>query len=79
MQSAWDRLRNYANKIKHFLNPIMKTNKQTKTKKTNQSNHVTHKGKKGLKMRYTTMDVENIFKSLFGIYKTTKLLMHDIL
>lgn len=26
-------------------------------------------------MRYTTMDVGNIFKSLFGIYKTTKLLM----
>lgn len=26
-------------------------------------------------MRYTTMDVGNIFKSLFRIYKTTKLLM----
>lgn len=33
------------------------------------------RNKKGLKMRYTTMDVGNIFKSLFGIYKTTKLLM----
>lgn len=32
-------------------------------------------------MRYTTMDVGNIFKSLFRIYKTTKLLMqhHTIL
>lgn len=41
-------------------------------------NHqVTHEQgeRKGLKMRYTTMDVGNIFKSLFGIYKTTKLLM----
>lgn len=32
-------------------------------------------GKERLKMRYTTMDVGNIFKSLFRIYKTTKLLM----
>lgn len=31
--------------------------------------------KKGFKLRYTTMDVGNIFKSLFRIYKTTKLLM----
>ena len=38
-----------------------------------------HMKEKGLKMRYTTMDVENIFKSLFGIYKTTKLLMYHIL
>lgn len=48
-----------------------KENKHNKKKKKKQK----IMKRKGLKMKYTTMDVGNIFKSLFGIYKTTKLLM----
>lgn len=65
--------KSHRKKEKHLLNPIM--GRKIKNNNNNNNNQATHEGKKWLKMRYTTMDVGNIFKSLFRIYKTTKLLM----